>query len=53
MTASLGVGGARNHSDAMRYVLKVCKNLDAVKIATVQEHRASLAEVENKPEECK
>ena len=38
LTASLGVGKARNKNDAQDHVLQLCANLDCSIIATVQKH---------------
>ncbi|XP_020668240.3 interferon-induced helicase C domain-containing protein 1 isoform X3 [Pogona vitticeps] len=42
LTASPGVGGARNASKAVEHILKICANLDAEGIMTVQEHTSQL-----------
>ncbi|XP_003226281.2 interferon-induced helicase C domain-containing protein 1 isoform X1 [Anolis carolinensis] len=36
LTASPGVGGAKNHSKAEEHILKICANLDAYGITTVR-----------------
>ncbi|XP_030840773.1 probable ATP-dependent RNA helicase DDX58 [Strongylocentrotus purpuratus] len=51
MTASLGVGKARSDKNAIQYMLKMCANMDVVKLSTVQKHKESLEKVVNKPEE--
>ena len=38
LTASLGVGKARNKNDAQDHILQLCANLDCSMIATVEEH---------------
>lgn len=38
LTASLGVGKARNKNDAQDHILQLCANLDSSVISTVQEH---------------
>ena len=38
LTASLGVGKARNKNDAQDHILQLCANLDSYVISTVQEH---------------
>ncbi|XP_067891339.1 interferon-induced helicase C domain-containing protein 1 isoform X2 [Heterodontus francisci] len=42
LTASPGVGGAKNRKNAESHILQICANLDACKMMTVQEHRAQL-----------
>ena len=51
MTASLGVGSARSHDAAINYMLKMCANMDIVKLSTVQKYKESLEKVVNKPAE--
>eukprot|EP00057_Strongylocentrotus_purpuratus_P032552 XP_788029.4 PREDICTED: probable ATP-dependent RNA helicase DDX58 [Strongylocentrotus purpuratus] len=51
MTASLGVGNARSDKNAFQYMLKMCANMDVVKLSTVKKHKESLEKVVNKPEE--
>ena len=51
MTASLGVGDAHDVESAKKYMIRICANLDVMRIVTVREHTKSLAEVENKPTE--
>nr|XP_056717258.1 interferon-induced helicase C domain-containing protein 1 [Euleptes europaea] len=43
LTASPGVGGAKNPSKAEEHILKICANLDAVGIMTVKEHAQQLS----------
>ena len=38
LTASLGVGKARNKNDAQDHILQLCANLDCSVIVTVQKH---------------
>ena len=38
LTASLGVGKARNSKDAQDHILQLCANLDCSVIATVKKH---------------
>ena len=38
LTASLGVGKARNKNDAQDHILQLCANLDSSVISTVQEY---------------
>ncbi|XP_010130092.1 PREDICTED: interferon-induced helicase C domain-containing protein 1 [Buceros rhinoceros silvestris] len=42
LTASPGVGGATCHSKAEEHILKICANLDACRIMTVEEHASQL-----------
>ncbi|NXF83226.1 IFIH1 protein, partial [Sclerurus mexicanus] len=42
LTASPGVGGATSSSKAEEHILKICANLDAFRIMTVEEHAAQL-----------
>uniref|UniRef100_UPI00398F3DE4 interferon-induced helicase C domain-containing protein 1 n=1 Tax=Pristiophorus japonicus TaxID=55135 RepID=UPI00398F3DE4 len=42
LTASPGVGGAKNKRNAESHILQICANLDAYKIMTVQKHYAQL-----------
>ncbi|NWR92473.1 IFIH1 protein, partial [Furnarius figulus] len=42
LTASPGVGGATSSSKAEEHILKICANLDACRIMTVEEHAAQL-----------
>ncbi|XP_078408403.1 interferon-induced helicase C domain-containing protein 1 [Cetorhinus maximus] len=42
LTASPGVGGAKNRKNAESHILQICANLDAYKIMTVKEHHAQL-----------
>ncbi len=49
MTASLGVGDARAGDGAVQYVLHKCANLDARRIAVVQQHKEELAQYSNEP----
>ncbi|XP_054763547.2 antiviral innate immune response receptor RIG-I-like [Lytechinus pictus] len=51
MTASLGVGNARIHKNAIEYMLKICANMDVVKLSTVKKHKKSLEQVVTKPDE--
>jgi len=38
LTASLGVGKARNNVDAQNHILQLCANLDCSVLSTVQQH---------------
>ncbi|XP_075465328.1 interferon-induced helicase C domain-containing protein 1 isoform X3 [Ascaphus truei] len=51
LTASPGVGGARVKEKAELHILKICANLDAEKIMTVQDHAAQLKHQVKEP--CK
>nr|XP_033802778.1 interferon-induced helicase C domain-containing protein 1 [Geotrypetes seraphini] len=42
LTASPGVGGAKNQTKAVEHILKICANLDAYKIMTVKDHAVQL-----------
>nr|CDO19216.1 Melanoma Differentiation-Associated protein 5 [Chiloscyllium griseum] len=42
LTASPGVGGAKNRKNAESHIIQICANLDAYKIMTVKEHYAQL-----------
>ncbi|XP_041896233.1 interferon-induced helicase C domain-containing protein 1 [Corvus kubaryi] len=42
LTASPGVGGATSYSKAEEHILKICANLDACRIMTVEEHVSQL-----------
>ncbi|NWW88668.1 IFIH1 protein, partial [Rhynochetos jubatus] len=42
LTASPGVGGATSNSKAEEHILKICANLDARRIMTVEEHASQL-----------
>ncbi|NWV17431.1 IFIH1 protein, partial [Origma solitaria] len=42
LTASPGVGGATSYSKAEEHILKICANLDACRIMTVEEHAFQL-----------
>lgn len=45
LTASLGVGKARNNSDAQNHILQLCANLDCSILSTVQQHIKELEEM--------
>lgn len=49
LTASPGVGGARKQSKAEEHILKICANLDAYKIMTVQRNAEELGEKVKEP----
>ncbi|XP_028603025.2 interferon-induced helicase C domain-containing protein 1 [Podarcis muralis] len=49
LTASPGVGGAKNAAKAEQHILKICANLDADGIMTVQEHALQLKDQVKEP----
>nr|XP_006636679.1 PREDICTED: interferon-induced helicase C domain-containing protein 1 [Lepisosteus oculatus] len=49
LTASPGVGGAKNSQKAEEHILKICANLDAYKIMTVQINAGELGEKVKEP----
>ncbi|XP_034988499.2 interferon-induced helicase C domain-containing protein 1 [Zootoca vivipara] len=49
LTASPGVGGAKNAAKAEQHILKICANLDADGIMTVQEHAPQLKDQVKEP----
>ncbi|XP_077176013.1 interferon-induced helicase C domain-containing protein 1 isoform X2 [Paroedura picta] len=49
LTASPGVGGAKNKSRAEEHILKICANLDADRIMTVKEHADQLSSQVKEP----
>ncbi|NXO04937.1 IFIH1 protein, partial [Rhinopomastus cyanomelas] len=51
LTASPGVGGATSYSKAEEHILKICANLDASRIMTVEEHISQLKNQVKEP--CK
>nr|XP_023421253.1 probable ATP-dependent RNA helicase DDX58 [Cavia porcellus] len=50
LTASVGVGDAKNIEEAMAYICKLCASLDASVIATVKENLEELEQVVYKPQ---
>ncbi|XP_048454571.1 interferon-induced helicase C domain-containing protein 1 [Rhincodon typus] len=44
LTASPGVGGAKNRKNAESHIIQICANLDAYKIMTVKDHYTQLKE---------
>ncbi|XP_004632075.1 probable ATP-dependent RNA helicase DDX58 [Octodon degus] len=50
LTASVGVGDAKNTEEAMAYICKLCASLDASVIATVKENVEELEQVVYKPQ---
>lgn len=53
LTASVGVGDAKNIGEAMEYICKVCASLDTSVLATVKDNLEELEEVVYKPQKCK
>nr|XP_045004255.1 interferon-induced helicase C domain-containing protein 1 isoform X2 [Jaculus jaculus] len=51
LTASPGVGGAKNQAEAVKHILNICANLDAVTIETVKENVEQLKQQIKEP--CK
>ncbi|XP_019378384.1 PREDICTED: interferon-induced helicase C domain-containing protein 1 [Gavialis gangeticus] len=49
LTASPGVGGAKNQAKAVEHILKICANLDACRIMTVEEHASQLTDQVKEP----
>ncbi len=49
MTASIGVGDARDVYGAIDFILKMCANLDARQITVVQKYKNQLASRTNEP----
>ncbi|XP_002708086.1 antiviral innate immune response receptor RIG-I isoform X1 [Oryctolagus cuniculus] len=50
MTASVGVGDAKNTDEAVEYICKLCASLDASVIATVKENLEELQEIVYTPQ---
>ncbi|XP_078226639.1 antiviral innate immune response receptor RIG-I isoform X2 [Callithrix jacchus] len=50
LTASVGVGDAKNTDEALDYICKLCASLDASVIATVQDNLKELEQVVYKPQ---
>lgn len=50
LTASVGVGDAKNRDEAMEHICKLCASLDASVISTVKDNLQELTEVVYKPE---
>ncbi len=51
MTASIGVGDARDVYGAIDFIFKMCANLDATGITVVQKYKDQLALRTNEPVE--
>ncbi|KAM9642110.1 antiviral innate immune response receptor RIG-I [Trichechus inunguis] len=52
LTASVGVGDAKNITEAVAYICKLCASLDTSVIATVKDNLEELEEVVYKPQKC-
>ncbi|XP_008059372.1 probable ATP-dependent RNA helicase DDX58 [Carlito syrichta] len=50
LTASVGVGDAKNTEEAIDYICKLCASLDASVIATVKDNLEELEQVVHKPQ---
>ncbi|KFO19756.1 Putative ATP-dependent RNA helicase DDX58 [Fukomys damarensis] len=50
LTASVGVGDAKNTEEAIAYICKLCASLDTLVIATVKENLEELEQVVYKPQ---
>ena len=51
LTASVGVGKAKNTVDAQTHILRLCANLDAEKLCTVKKYRQQLMRHTPRPSE--
>ncbi|XP_052772293.1 antiviral innate immune response receptor RIG-I-like isoform X2 [Mya arenaria] len=51
LTASIGVGNAKNEEDAVEYITKVCATLDVKRLSTVERCRTSFEKHVNTPKE--
>jgi len=51
LTASVGVGGAKNRKSAQEHLMKLAANLDAQKIQIVRENEEDLVKYANEPKE--
>ncbi|XP_067405457.1 interferon-induced helicase C domain-containing protein 1 isoform X2 [Emydura macquarii macquarii] len=49
LTASPGVGGAKTPQKAEEHILKICANLDAYRLMTVEEHASQLKDQVKEP----
>ncbi|XP_070541294.1 ATP-dependent RNA helicase DHX58-like [Ptychodera flava] len=52
LTASLGVGGAKDKDKAVKHLLMLCANMDATVLKTVQEQKKELKKHNSKPKKC-
>ncbi|XP_054438908.1 antiviral innate immune response receptor RIG-I [Pteronotus mesoamericanus] len=50
LTASVGVGDAKNVAEAMEYICKLCASLDTSVVATVKDNLEELEEIVYKPQ---
>ncbi|KAK2493431.1 hypothetical protein MC885_018001 [Smutsia gigantea] len=50
LTASVGIGDAKNTNEAIEYICKLCASLDTSAIATVKENVEELEEIVYKPQ---
>ncbi|XP_065764503.1 antiviral innate immune response receptor RIG-I [Muntiacus reevesi] len=50
LTASVGVGDAKNTAEATEYICKLCASLDTSVVTTVRDNLEELEEVVNKPQ---
>lgn len=53
LTASVGVGDAKNTAEATEYICKLCASLDTSVVATVKDNLEELEEIVYKPQKCK
>lgn len=53
LTASVGVGDAKNTAEATEYICKLCASLDTSVVTTVRDNLEELEEVVYKPQKCK
>lgn len=53
LTASVGVGDAKNTNETIEYICKLCASLDTSVIATVKENVEELEEIVYKPQKGK
>ena len=51
MTASIGVEKAKKVAEAEKSILKICSNLDAVRVSTVKKHEREMKSVVPVPKE--
>uniref|UniRef100_A0A803TRI8 RNA sensor RIG-I n=1 Tax=Anolis carolinensis TaxID=28377 RepID=A0A803TRI8_ANOCA len=52
LTASLGVGSAKNLNETIKYICEICASLNAEVISTVKENIQELEEIVYKPQKC-
>lgn len=53
LTASVGIGDAKDTTEAMEYICRLCASLDTSVIATVKDNLEELEEIVYKPQKCK